>query len=359
MADASTRASTPWWKQRRWQIGTGAAAVVVAVVGIALALSGGGDGDGEVADTTTSRGPTTTSETPPIAPLTGLPDPSGATLTRPALSAKIGNNPEARPQTGLEAADVVYEEEVEGGITRFLAVFHSQAPEAFGPIRSARAFDPEILWPIKGLFAYAGAASRNVPLVRAAPVQSFNETEAGDAMFLDRSFSNGQRPNILFGRPETFWAKATDHTPPQPLFRYLPEGGEFTGDPVLAVTVPVGDGGYRPTFTWDPDREVWLRSMGGGPHLARSGEQLTTDNVVIQFVPGSGPQTSLIGEGEVVVLADGMLVRGRWTRPDRDSPTRYVDAAGDDLLLPPGRSWVVLPHQGGSLVVEGATTTTS
>jgi hypothetical protein len=360
MADTTSRPrSTPWWKQRRWQIGAGAAAVVVAAVVVALVLGGGDDGDDEVAATTTSGGPTTTSESPPIAPLTGLPDPSGATLVRPALSAKIGNNPEARPQTGLEDADVVYEEEVEGGITRFLAVFHSRSPEAFGPIRSARAFDPEILWPIKGLFAYAGAASRNVPLVRAAPVQSFNETEAGDAVFLDRSFSNGQRPNILFGRPETFWAKASDRTPPRPLFRYLAEGAVFDGEAVLAVTVPVGDGGYRPTFTWDAEREVWLRSMNGQPHLARSGEQLSTDNVVIQFVPGSGSQTSLIGEGEVVALADGRLVRGRWSRPDRDSPTRWLDAAGNDLLLPPGRTWVVLPHQGGSLTVESATTTTS
>jgi len=358
MSDAPARRVVPWWKQRGWQLGMGAA-IVVAVVGVALALSGGGDGDETVEGSTTSGASTTTGATPPIAPLTGLPDPSRAVLTRAALSAKIGNNPDARPQQGLEAADVVYEEEVEGDITRFLAVFHSQAPEAFGPIRSARSFDPEILWPIKGLFMYAGAASRNVPLVRAAPVQSFNETEAGDAVFLDRSFSNGQRPNILFGRAEAFWAKANDHTPPQPLFRYLPEGGAFAGEAVRAVTIPVGGGRYQPTFTWDPARDMWLRSMGGEAHVARSGEQLTTDNVVIQFVAGSGPQTSLIGEGEVVVLADGVLVRGRWSRPDRESPTRWLDAAGDDLLIPPGRTWIVLPHQGGSLVIEGAATTST
>ncbi|HEX5616727.1 MAG TPA: DUF3048 domain-containing protein [Acidimicrobiia bacterium] len=362
MADANppsrgARRVIPWWKQRPALLGGGALVVILAIIGVALAVSGGGGDDDE--SSPTSAGETTTTAVPPTAPLTGLPDPEGVTATRPALNAKIANNPEARPQQGLEQADIVFEEEVEGRITRFLAVFHSQSPEAFGPIRSVRRVDPDIVWPIKGLFAYSGGVSENVSLIRAAPVQSFDETEAGDAMFLDRSFSTGERPNILFGRPQTFWEKAADRTPPAPLFTYLAAGEEFTGEPVLEVTIPVGSDDFHPTWRWDATAGGWFRFYGDEPFMTRGGAQLGTDILFVQFVPGGGAETEVIGEGDAAVLAQGQLVRGRWIREDRDSRTRFVTADGTEIAVPPGRAWVHLPMAGGELTVVPATPATT
>lgn len=351
-----TRRVIPWWKQRPALLVGGAIVVILAIAAVVLALGGGGDDD-EASPTT--AGETSTTAPPPTAPLTGLPDLEGVTATRPALTAKIANNDEARPQQGLEQADVVYEEEVEGRITRFLAVFHSQSPEAFGPIRSVRRVDPDIVWPLKGLFAYSGGVAQNVALIREAPVQSFDETEAGDAMFLDTSFSNGRRPNILFGRPEAFWERAEDRTPPQPLFTYLEEGEEFTGEPVAEVTVPVGGSEFHPTWRWDETVGGWLRFQEGEPFMTRGGAHLGTDLLFVQFVPGGGAETEVIGEGEAAVLAKGMLVRGRWIREDRESRTRFVTDDGAEIAVPPGRAWVHLPMAGGELTVVPATPATT
>ena len=353
----SSRQVIPWWKQRPALLGGGALVVILAIIGVALAVSGGGGDDEESAPT--SAGETTTTSPPPTAPLTGRPDPSGVTATRAALSAKIANNDDARPQQGLEQADVVYEEEVEGRITRFLAVFHSQSPEAFGPIRSVRRVDPDIVWPIKGLFAYSGGVAQNVSLIRDAPVQSFDETEAGDAMFLDRSFSDGKRPNILFGRPEAFWERAEDRTPPAPLFTYLEEGEEFGGDPVSEVTVPVGAGEFHPTWRWDDAVGGWLRYQEGEPFMTRGGAHLGTDILFVQFVPGGGAETEVIGEGDAAVLAQGQIVRGRWIREDRESRTRFVTAGGTEIAVPPGRAWVHLPMAGGELEIVAPTPATT
>jgi hypothetical protein len=111
--------------------------------------------------TTTTSVPTstTTLKAGPTAPLTGLPDPSGLTKHRAALTIKIDNTPEAMPQYGIEDADVVYEEIVEGGITRLAAIFNSQLPTQVGPVRSVRRTDREIVFPIRGIFAFSGGRS--------------------------------------------------------------------------------------------------------------------------------------------------------------------------------------------------------
>ena len=101
-----------------------ALALVVALATVLAACGGGGD-DKKKAKATTTSAPTTTTVKQPVAPLTGLDDPSGKSLTRPALSIKVENTPDARPQAGIDQADVVYEEVVEGGITRFVVIFNS------------------------------------------------------------------------------------------------------------------------------------------------------------------------------------------------------------------------------------------
>ncbi len=136
---------------------------VVAAVGLAslaTAACGGGNATPKpvaavTPETKVSEG-TVTTEGAPLAPLTGLADPSGATKSRPSIAVKIDNAPEARPQSGLDVADIVYEEVVEGGVTRLIAVFHSTAPELAGPVRSVRPMDPDILSAYHGLVAYSG-----------------------------------------------------------------------------------------------------------------------------------------------------------------------------------------------------------
>ncbi len=145
-------------------------------------------------------------------PLTGVA--ADEVADRPALAVKIENAPQARPQTGLEQADVVWEEVVEGGITRFVAVFHSQVPQSVGPVRSVRPMDPAIVAPLHGVLAYTGGQQPFIDAVGAAGVQSVVMDEGDDGFTTTRA---RRAPHNVYGSPETFWAQADDdRTSPPP-----------------------------------------------------------------------------------------------------------------------------------------------
>jgi hypothetical protein len=308
--------------------------VTAALLVAAAACGGGGSSAKKVAPKTAAK--------PTVAPLTGLPDPNGESLRRPALSVKIENTPEARPQTGLDQADVVFEEVTEGEITRFVAVFNSTIPDVIGPIRSVRAMDPDIVTPLGGIFAYSGGIPETVALIRQAPgVNSLDETQAGSAMFRDKS---KRAPHNLYGHGQDLLAKGGQPMPVHPLFSYLNSGEAFNGDPVAQVDVGFKQG-YGVTFTFDAASHTWKRSYGLAPHTAASGQQIAPSNVIVQFVgccvpspEGGAYQT--VGQGQAWVFSDGKIVRGQWTRSDRSQPTQYVNATGAPIKLSPGRTWV-------------------
>ena len=335
----------------RW--GTAVAGLLVFAVVLA-ACGGGGDSKKKPRSTTTSSSTTTTVKIP-VAPLTGLDDPSGMSLTRPALSIKVENTPMARPQAGIDQADVVYEEEVEGGITRFITIFNSVVPETVGPVRSVRAEDPDIVWPLGGIFAYSGGAPVNVEALNAAPVKAVDESSAGDA--LERNAPgqpNRGAPHNLYAHPERLFALGGVPVPPPPLFSYLLPTAPATGTAVLGMHVNF-DAGYDTTWNWDANSKTWLRFMDGQPFTVTGGAQVAPTNVVVQFTPYSGAaEGQTVGEGDVWIFTDGTVRVGRWVRPDKAKPAQYVDSAGVPILLRPGRTWVELLPVGRAVEITPA-----
>jgi hypothetical protein len=311
---------------------------VTAALALVLAACGGGGSDKK-----TQKKKEAPKEA--VAPLTGV-APAGESLTRPALEVKIDNADErgVRPQAGIEVADVVYEEQVEGNVTRFLTIFNSTLPDQVGPIRSVRATDPNVVWPLGGVFAYSGGAAPNVDLIHQAPVNAIDESGAGNAMFRERT---RPAPHNLFGRPADLIAKGGQPVPPKALFQYLGANEPSTGDP--AATLHVGfTAPYDPSYTYDAASRTWKRSYGATPFTAASGEQVAPTNVIVQFTNyegGAGNPTAegqTVGEGDAWVFTDGKIVRGRWTRPAKEQPAQYVDATGKPIKLLPGRTWVEL-----------------
>ncbi len=328
--------------------------VFPALIAVVLASCGGGGGSSAAKTTTTSTTlapTTTTAPPPPVAPLTGLPDPGGASLTRPLLSVKIENTPEARPQTGIDAADVVYEQVAEGGITRFIVLFNSNIPATLGPVRSTRAMDADVIWPLGGVFAFSGGIPESVALVQHSTANAIDESAAGNAMF------RGNRGNVpnpaqccaphnLFGRGPDLVAKGGKPVPVPALFPYLAAGETFAGDPVANFTVDFIQG-YRPTYSWDATSKTWLRSYGLIPFKAASGQQIAPTNVIVQLVgccipsPEAGSNV-VVGQGNALIFSDGKVVHGTWSRPTRDQITQYLDATGQPVKLNPGKTWVEL-----------------
>jgi hypothetical protein len=289
------------------------------------------------------------SVTLPLAPLTGLPDRTGVTTSRPSLAVKIDNAPDARPQAGLDLADAVFEEVVEGGVTRFIAVFHSAAPDSVGPIRSVRPMDPNIASALGGLFAYSGGIPEFKSLLRKAPVQDVNYDVATSAY---RKEPGRPAPHNLFASPDALWKMASDkyHHPPPALFEYRVAGEPFGEAPAATLRIPYSQLSSA-AYTWDAPSGTWKRTQDGAPHTTVSGVQIAPENVIVQFVATrrlgyvdvSGAAVSesiVVGEGDAWVLSAGRVTKGRWSKPDAATPTRYTDAAGNPVKLTPGRTWV-------------------
>ncbi len=292
----------------------------------------------------------------PVAPETGLPDPTGQSLTRPALWVKIENTPVARPQTGLDQADVVYEQVTEAGITRFISLFNSQVPDVVGPIRSTRAMDSDVAAPLGGVFAYSGGIPQSVALISHAPVAAVDETAAGAAMFRDKS---KKAPHNLYGHGADLLGLGNGQpTPIPPLFSYLSGGQAFAGDPVTSFTVDF-DAPYAPTYTYDAASRHWMRSIGTEPFVASSGQQIAPTNVIVQYVacclpvPEGGIYIT-VGSGEAWVFSDGKVVKGTWSRDDRSQVTKFVDANGQTIGLNPGPTWVEFVPNGENVDVTPA-----
>jgi hypothetical protein len=306
---------------------------------IVLAACGGGDGGDD--KTEKKAKPEKEEEVVAVAPLTGLPDLDGTAGTRPALTVKVDNlNGEGvRPQTGLDRADVVYEEVTEGGITRFAAIFQSQVPEEVGPIRSVRAIDSDLVAVIGGVFAYSGGAAPNVEKIEQAPVNAIDEDSAGDAMFRNDA---KQAPHDLYGRPQALFDKGGQPVPPPPLFQYLAEGEVFAGEAVTSFRVGFGPG-YAPNYTYDAVTRTWKRDIDGLPFVMSDLTQVAPTNVIVQFTQYTGGgEGDVIGEGVAWIFSDGKLIRGTWSRTAREEVIQYFDAAGQPVKLLPGATWVEL-----------------
>jgi hypothetical protein len=343
--------------------------IAVAIMGFVLLIGAvavfalGGD-EKEAAPTTTTtttEAPTTTTVAPTVAPLTGLPGEYQGRLDRRALVVKIDNvEPKSRPQAGLNQADIVFEERVEGSVTRLLAVFHSTDAAPIGPVRSARSSDIAIVEQLnRPFFAWSGANSTFARRIRNA-----NLIDIGYDVLSSEYFREpGRRaPDnlMLKSSVKVMAVPGEGGGPPLPLFKYRPVGEAATGlEPVKGVRITFGSSaGSAPVeFRWNGTG--WARTQAGTPHVDTKGKQVAPANVIIQFVPykSSGvndqfgvpiPEASLIGSGDVWVLTSGGLIPGHWKKPNSATRTRYTDLNGQTIALTPGQTWVELPAPGGA-----------
>lgn len=277
---------------------------------------------------------------PPVSPFTGLPTDLGA----PVLGVKIDNASPARPQTGLELADLVYVEPVEGGISRLLAVYQSRFPPVVGPVRSTRLTDLQLLANFgRPALAFSGDAAAVGALLAKAPVLDVSEEKQPGSYRRDRT---RRMPHNLYGDPDLL---RRGGAPPRDIgFRFgpTPPGGR----PVPGTNVR-----YRATdigVQWVPAEARWVISMDGAPLTSASGPRPGAATVVLQRVAvrdtpirdASGapsPFASTVGAGSAVVLRDGLAFDGSWSRPAPDAITTFTLPDGSPLTFAPGPLWVV------------------
>lgn len=312
--------------------------------------------------------PVTTTEPAggPVAPLTGLPATDPALIARPVLAVKIDNfdarGETALPQSGLPGADIVFEELVEGNVTRLVAIFHSQQPGRVGPVRSARTTDLAIL-PQFGrvLLAWSGGNRGVTAAVRANPSIIDAGVEAARGAY---SRDRGRKaPHNLYAAGDALFGRAPAGTPaPSPLFPYRSPGQPPPPGAVPAAGVDLAWGpmSVAPvSWRWDPGSELYVRSQGGRPHVDASGRRLSASNVVVLVTeygqsPADtrSPEAHTVGSGEALVFTAGQVVRGRWDRTDVNRPATITDGTGAPIPLTPGNTWIELPRAGGVSTVS-------
>jgi len=302
-----------------------------------------------VATTTTTSGPA-----PYIAPLSGIVDPTGASKARPAMTVKIENTPDALPQWGVDQADVVYEEIVNGGITRLAAIFNSQVPTKIGPVRSVRPTDTQIVFPLGGLFVYSGGAQYAVDSISKAPVKLIDESSAGSAMYRNNAL---QAPHNLFASGSGLFAFGGTPAPPPALFQYSTKRLSKSAPKVSSFVVNFPSI-YPVTWTWNATTSSWDRTLFGKADITGTGVRESPKTVVVMDVNYYGELGAdnsyaiLQGSGPVQVFEQGKEITGTWSRGSSMSDViQYKTSTGKPLTVTPGQTWVELLDTGETLSV--------
>jgi hypothetical protein len=278
--------------------------------------------------------------------------------TGPVIAVKIDNTARARPQVGLESADVVYVEQVEGGQTRLVALFASRRPRRVEPVRSVRNSDPELLAGYGRLaLAFSGGAGGPLATLHRSGLVDASPARAGFAYHRDGGRLAPYNLVVDLRRLASALPGATARVRDVG-FRWNSVDRRLArARKVIRLTASVGTTALA--FRWDRPGRRWVHTgPGGSIRRSASGAALGAPNIILQFckvtvdrgdvdVTGApAAYTHSIGTGWAVLLRDGRAVVGRWSRPTRHSPTRFVDSAGKDLLLRPGGVWVLLARAG-------------
>ncbi|ANH38713.1 Putative lipoprotein YerB precursor [Nocardioides dokdonensis FR1436] len=331
------------------------AAVLVALVAVAClglaACSSDDGGEGSEPDAgpegqKVSKGATLDATWP----LTGLPVTGSQTAAQdhPVMVVKMDNTPSSAPQRGLDAADLVVEELVEGGVTRLAAFYYSRIPGTVGPVRSMRASDIGIVSPAGAAVVTSGAAPVTLQRVRGAGIDFFSEGAKG--FFRD---SGRAAPYNLFTdlAATTTLVESAEARPDD----YLPWGDAQDlprGKPAGSLSASFGSH----TTTWSYGKDGWTNSNS----YAAQGEQFPADTVLVLRVqvgdagyrdPAGNPvpETKLEGKGDAMLFHDGRVVRGQWSKKSLQAPIA-LSVRGKELTVPAGRTWIELvPAATGSV----------
>ena len=269
------------------------------------------------------------------------------------LAVKIDDTNMAHPQIGVENADVVYIEQVEGGLTRLAAIFSSEIPSRIGPVRSARISDIDILSQYgRVAFAYSGAQRKLLPVIDAANLEDLGAQHESSKIYTTdpkrvQPYAMVLRADLLMQKIveeklAVDKAKSVGFT-----FGDLPEGGV----PMQKVVINWPAATY--SAEWSPEESRWLLSHNNKPNMSDSGVVLGATTLIIQMVEispseygdkfgGVTPLSKTVGSGKAYVLRDGAMFETTWNRAFPDSGTTFSLADGSAMNFAPGQVWVAL-----------------
>lgn len=297
--------------------------------------------------------------TPRLSLLTGLAvEPELA--DRPITSVIIENHPDARPQSGLSQAGIVYEALAEGGITRFQAFFQDQRPAVIGPVRSLRTYFVDWGLEYGAPVAHAGGNADAMDLVTPLKMKDINALTFASAGFYRMSdrfaphnlYTSSDKLDALmsrlgFAKPSTFI--------PGPRKPDSPSASPAHPN----IHINYSYNGYQVDYSYDQARNDYARSLAGTPHIDRTGgAQIHVKNVVVMYMPTSYGYTrtqeqtvimKTVGSGKAVVMRDGEAVSGTWSKASHAARTILTGDDGQEIPLNAGNTWYSVVPTGNTV----------
>ncbi|MDP2211336.1 MAG: DUF3048 domain-containing protein [Candidatus Aquicultor sp.] len=272
--------------------------------------------------------------------------------TRRPLAVMIENHVDARPQSGLSDACVVYETVAEGGITRFMAVFLHEGVATIGPVRSAREYFVDLARAYNALYVHCGGPATVYEVIKNLDVADLDEFANSEAYW---RIKKRKAPHNLYTSTEKLWSKAKDRGFESQVFYQKPN---FKDDdaPELrpsnaSINLDFSKPEFRVHYEYDRNKNTYNRFMAGQPHKdAANNELISAKNVVVQYVPvakiADDPkgrmQLNLRGTGQAMVFQDGRVIFATWQRQTVSEITRYFDSAGSEIKFNRGQTWIEL-----------------
>lgn len=330
----------------------GALAVVGVATGLYLTFRGTGL-RGAISGINTNI--QTSQPTPPApkpttlaSPLTGVQlDPE--TARRPITAVVIENHTDARPQSGLSQAGVVYEALAEGGITRFLAFFLDQRPPQLGPIRSIRTYFVDWALEFNAPVAHVGGNADALDLIAPLAMKDMNQFSYGSYFYRTTDRFAPHNAYSSSDMLDSLQKKLGYYTPAD--FKVSPRKADTPAASANHPTINIdySYASYAVRYQYDAATNDYARFLAGQPHVDRNtGAQIRVKNIVVEYMPTNygttriGEQTVIMGtpgSGKAIVFRDGTAIEGTWTKPNHNTRTRLLDAAGNDIPLDPGNTW--------------------
>lgn len=284
---------------------------------------------------------------PPTSPLTGRIVESATIAARPVTGIMIENSPEARPQSGLYQADMVYEAIAEGGVTRFLSVYQESQPDRIGPIRSARPYYVDYIAGLDGSYGHVGGSPEALQDIKSLGVKDLDQFFNASAY---TRISGRYAPHNVysdFGRLDSLnQSKGYTSSKFTPFERKIDVPQTPTA---ITITFTLSGPNYNAQFNYDQASNSYLRSQAGSPHKDESTGKQINPKVVIALVTTKGydpdgyhTEYTTTGTGKLFVFQDGIVSEGTWSKPDRKSSLVLTDKYGMPMKLNAGQTWITL-----------------
>lgn len=258
---------------------------------------------------------------------------------RKVIAMMVENSPDARPQSSLSKAGVVFEAIAEGGITRFCALYLDNMPGYLGPVRSVRPYYVNWLAGFDAAVGHAGGSAEGLAQVARLKVSDLDYTK----VFAYQRVGSRIAPHNLYANLKKLQKgrKASDFKG----FKRKPAVANTGKAKVRNIRFDISSGLYNSRFVYSKKTNDYKRFMAGQPHKDQATGKAIRPDVVIGLITNysqSGIYSvyRTTGKGKILVFQDGKVQKGTWKKKSPKAPLRFYDQKGGSLLLNPGQTWI-------------------